>query len=298
MFSVRAAYRRLRREARDALELVLLPGLAAVLPWRCCFWIFKKLARQPWLYRESSEKALTEARQRGWVQDSQRWLTERRLTTLVDHADHYLARTRSNAWLRRHVDVVGDWGMARQAGVLMTFHWGAGLWSLRHARAAGLRPHMLVAAVEGVPFAGRAVLHRYIRARMVTVEQAEGNPVIYVPGSMRALLDALQKHDQVLAVMDVPSDQVNTTKPVLLLGVPVQMPSVLPRLAVEKKLPVTVFVMGLDLDTGRRFLRLKPLGVHADADELAAAIFSQLDQIMRERPAAWHLWSESERFFR
>ena len=121
MFSVRAAYRRLRREARDALELVLLPGLAAVLPWRCCFWIFKKLARQPWLYRESSEKALTEARQRGWVQDSQRWLTERRLTTLVDHADHYLARTRSNAWLRRHVDVVGDWGMARQAGVLMTF---------------------------------------------------------------------------------------------------------------------------------------------------------------------------------
>ena len=298
MFSVRAGYGRFRREARDALELVLLPGLAAVLPWRCCFWLFKNLAQRSWLYRASSEKALAEARQRGWVQDSQRWLAERRLTTLVDHADHYLARTRSNAWMRRHVDVVGDWGMAGQAGVLMTFHWGAGLWSLRHAQAAGLRPHMLVAAVDGVPFAGRTVLHRYIRARMVTVEQAEGRPVIYVPGSMRALLDALQQGDQVLAVMDVPSDQVNVTKPVALLGVPVQVPSVLPRLAVEKRLPVTVFVMGLDLDTGRRFLRLNPLGIHADADELAAAIFSQLDQVMKERPAAWHLWSESERFFR
>ena len=34
---------RLRTELRDLLELVLLPGLAAVLPWQICFRIFRRL---------------------------------------------------------------------------------------------------------------------------------------------------------------------------------------------------------------------------------------------------------------
>ena len=37
--------RRLRGEARDLIELVLVPGLAAVLPWRWCFVLFRSLAR-------------------------------------------------------------------------------------------------------------------------------------------------------------------------------------------------------------------------------------------------------------
>ncbi len=34
---------------------------------------------------------------------------------------------------------------------------GRGLWSLRHTHPADLHPHMLVAAVDGVPFEGRKV---------------------------------------------------------------------------------------------------------------------------------------------
>ena len=36
----RSVVQRLRREGRDVLELVLLPGLAAVLPWPVCFKLF------------------------------------------------------------------------------------------------------------------------------------------------------------------------------------------------------------------------------------------------------------------
>ena len=56
---------RLRVELRDVLELVLLPGLAVLLPWGACFALFRRMARWNWLYRESCEEALDEARRRG-----------------------------------------------------------------------------------------------------------------------------------------------------------------------------------------------------------------------------------------
>ena len=52
---------RLRVELRDVLELVLLPGLAVLLPWDACFALFRRMARWEWLYRESCEEALDEA---------------------------------------------------------------------------------------------------------------------------------------------------------------------------------------------------------------------------------------------
>ena len=56
------AWNRLRTELRDLLELVLLPGLAAVLPWPLCYRLFRRLARWDGLYREASHAALAQAR--------------------------------------------------------------------------------------------------------------------------------------------------------------------------------------------------------------------------------------------
>ena len=44
---------RLKREVRDLFELVLIPGLAAVLPWPVCFALFKRISNWRWLYREA-----------------------------------------------------------------------------------------------------------------------------------------------------------------------------------------------------------------------------------------------------
>jgi hypothetical protein len=66
---------------------------------------------------------------------------------------------------------------------------------------------------------------------------------------------------------------------------------------VERKVPVTVFVTGIHLNTGRRFLRIHGLGVHREVDSLVERVFSILDQAIREEPAAWHFWSEAERIF-
>lgn len=291
---------RWRREARDLIELVLVPGLAAVLPWHWCFAIFKRLARVQWLYGAACADALAQAQQRGQVQpaDAERWLAVRRLVTLVDHADHYLAVTRSDAWMRRHLQVQGQWPSADTPGILCSFHWGAGMWGLRHAHSMGLQVHALVAAMEGAPFTGRWVLQRYARARTRSVERALGHAPLVVSGSLRPVIQTLRNSQQVLAVVDVPADQVDSSVEVHLLGMQARMPKALLRLAVSQGVPVTVYVTGLNMHTGRRWLRIAPLGVWQDLEALVAAVFGLLETALREESAAWHFWGEAPRFFR
>ncbi len=291
---------RWRREARDLIELVLVPGLAAVLPWRWCFAIFKRLARVQWLYGAACADALAQAQQRGQVPpaDAERWLAVRRLVTLVDHADHYLAITRSNAWMQRHLQVQGQWPHPNAAGIFCTFHWGAGMWGLRHAHSAGLQGHALVAAMEGSPFAGRKVLQWYVQARTRSVERALGRAPLVVSGSLRPVIQALRRNEQVLAAVDVPSDQVDSSAEVSLLGMQALMPKGLLRLAVAQSVPVTVYLTGLDMHTGQRLLRITPLGVRQDLDTLVPAVFDLLEAALREESAAWHFWGEAPRFFR
>lgn len=289
---------RLRHELRDLVEVVLVPAIAAVLPWPVAFAIFKRLARWSLLYRAPSQRALAEAQKRGWVADPAIWLRDRKLTTLVDHADHYLARTRSDRWMDRHLEVDGQWPAAGQAAIALTFHWGAGMWGLRSAARAGLHGHMLVAALDSAHFAGHAVLHRYIKARTRSIALSLRCPFIDVSTSMRSALRVLHHHEQLFAVVDVPADQVAASQPVEILGMPARLPTGLLRLAVERQIPVCVYVTGIHMDTGQRFLRIRELGVPAGLEALVASLSSQLDSLIRENPPAWHFWSEAERFFR
>lgn len=289
--------RRLRREARDLIEVVLLPGLAVVLPWPLCFAVFKRLAYWNWLYREACAPALAQALERGHCTNASAWAYERRLVTLLDHADHYLFRTRSDAWMARYVDVQGHWGAGDQAGMLWTFHWGAGLWALRHARVSGMRAKMVLAAPRGPDFAGRTVFRRYVRARMRSVHLALEQPVIFAPGAMAQVRSTLAQQEQVVVVMDVPQDQVQITRLTDILGQPVSVPAVLPQMAVDEAIAVTVFYMGVDVNTGRRPLCVLPLGIPRSAEYVTNSAFSCLDSLLKTAPAAWHLWSEAPRFF-
>lgn len=290
---------RLRTEARDLIELVLAPGLAALLPWPWCFAIFKRLARCHWLYGAACAQALAQAQARGQVadNDASRWLAVRRLVTLVDHADLYLALTRSNTWMKRHLTVQGQWPKAGEAGILCTFHWGAGMWALRHASASGLQSHALVAAMEGSPFAGRTVLRWYARARTKRVGHALGQAPLVVSNSLRPVIQALRRNEQVLAAVDVPSDQVSASVPISLKGMTARVPKGLLRLAVDYKAPVTVYLTGLDVQSGQRTLLIAQLGVWEDLDALVAAVFGHLESALHQDAAAWHFWGESHRFF-
>ena len=288
---------RLRTEGRDLVELVLLPALGAMLPWRLAFRLLRRIGDLAQPYAESGRCAIAQAAARGWVGDALHWSRVRRLVTLVDHADLYLSRTRSDNWLARHMDIDGAWPVPGQAGIIFTFHWGAGMWGLRHAHASGLNAHALVAPLDGAQFAGRSVLLAYARRRTAEVARALGCPTLDTSASLRPVLQALRRGEQVVAAVDVPSDQVSASEEVELLGARARVPRALLRLAVDQQVPVTVYLTGLRTQTGRRFLRIRQLGVHDSVEQLKTTVFAFLDAAIREDPPSWHFWGEAERFF-
>ena len=61
--------------------------------------------------------------------------------------------------------------------------------------------------------------------------------------------------------------------------------------------PVTIYITGLDMRSGQRFLRIEPLPPESDTSALIIQTFVRLQDLLYEDPAAWHFWSEAERFF-
>lgn len=289
---------RLRAEARDLVELVLIPGLAAVLPWPVCFRIFRVLCRADFLYRDDCREALEQARERGWVRDEPaRWLQRCRLVVLIDHADYYLSLSRSDRWMARHLLVSGAWPDATEPAILCTFHWGAGMWALRHVAAHGLHVHLVIAPHSRAAFEGRAVRFWYYTRRIAAIPRALGREAIEATRSPRPILRALRSGEQVAAVVDVPADQVTASESIDFLGLRARVPRGLLRMACESGVPVTVYLLGIRLSDGKRTLRIHRLGSCDSLELLIKEVFSYLESAIEEEPAAWHFWRVAPRFF-
>lgn len=112
-----------------------------------------------------------------------------------------------------------------------------------------------------------------------------------------AFLKILGDNEQIMAVIDVPADSFSVRQSVNLLGKKAQVPNGLMRLAVDRRVPVTLFLTGIDFQTGQRTLVIKTLGVFDDVDRLAAQAFAFLEDAIRVSPPSWHFWSEAPRFF-
>jgi lauroyl/myristoyl acyltransferase len=294
---MRKLYRRLKLEARDLIELVLVPGLAAILPWPLCYRLFKRLSRWRLLYREACDQEYPYARQRGWFNDLEAWRAARRLVMLVDHADYYLCRFRTTTWMRRHMDVDGSWPAPGKAAILCSFHWGCGMWALWHLGAAGLHPHPLVATLRRDMFPGRWVRYQYFRLRNNAVRDALGQEPLDTAASLRPALEALRADGQLIALLDVPPGQVSTSQEIDFLGARARMPRGVLRIAADRGLPVTLYVNGFRRADGRRFLRVETLEVESDLPALMQTVFTRLEALIREDPAMWHFWEVAELFF-
>jgi len=288
---------RIVRELRVAIECLLIPGLAAILPWRLAYRVFRVLSRWPYLYCDTVAASLREAQKMGFATNSVLWQRHCRLLFMLDHADFFLAQFRSDAWMRAHLDVQGEWPASGKSAVLCTFHWGAGMWGLRHAAAKGMRPHALVASLDATSFVGRALEFWYYSRRNRVVGAALRTEPLDTGASLRPVLRALKANEQVLAAIDVPSDQVSASDSIAFLGGQARVPRGLLRLAVDHQIPVVVYLTGIRWADGGRFLRIYPLGIHSDLDELMRQVFAYLEDAVREDPVAWHFWAVAERFF-
>lgn len=293
---------RWRQEARDLLELWLLPGLAYVLPWAWCYGLFKRMARWNGLYRAATEQARVQAQARGWfpvaTKEQEHWLWQRRLVTLLDHADLFL-------WLRRGVRGVpggalrvhGKWSPAGHAAVLCTFHWGTGWWGLAHAVGHLGQAHALVASLDPAHFVGRRVLWRYARLRTRLVGETLQAPAIDAARGLRGMLRVLGQGGAVMAAVDVPADTVEASLQSTVLQRPFRVPRAIFRLACQQHLPVYTYITGVDENNGHRWLQIERIESGDEPELLAQAVFDKLDAAIRQQSAHWHFWSEAPRLF-
>jgi lauroyl/myristoyl acyltransferase len=233
------------------------------------------------------------ARAAGVIDDEEKWRSSLRLTRIFSYADLYLSMFRSDRWLRKHVDVTGSWPQG--AFLAVTYHWGAGMWALRHLRAHGKRTAFLSIRFDRATFQNSRLRYWYGLLRTRETSRAGGDAgVIFTGGSSARIASAHRDGACVMALLDVPPKPDQASAPVTLLGRPARLRRGLARLAMEENIPVVTFRMNLDRDSGRLKLLIdNPL--HATTEEalmeqLAASFGSALDA----DPCAWHSWSEVE----
>ena len=290
---------RLRKVAREAIEWLLLPAVTAVLPWRWGFRFYGRVAQSDWLFRAETRSVL--AGVAAWRQpaDPTVWAAEYRLVHLIDRADLWLSRFRSDRWLDRHLMVEGDaWPDGAFVGI--TFHYGAGLWSVRHLCRSGRRASILVLRLEPGQFKDAPLQQAYARARIREAERVAHAPVIFTGGNAVAQMRAaLRRGGCVLGLIDVPPGRARSGGPVPFLGGRAWFPTGLLRLARIENVPVVVYTVGFDRATGQRKLHICRLPATArDAPEAAndeqclQLVVRELERAIIADAPSWHAWAD------
>lgn len=275
-------------------ELFLLPAMAALLPWRWCLPLFRRVARGRRLYAEV-DWMLRGAHSAGVVDNEEEWRSALRLTRIFSYADLYLSMFRTDRWLARHVDVTGNWPQG--AFLAVTYHWGAGMWALRHLRAHGKRTAFLSIRFDRSTFHDSRLRYWYglLRTRE-TARAGGGAGVIFTGGSSAEIAAAHRENVCVMALVDVPPKPTQATAPVVLLGRPARLRRGLARLAIEQNIPMVSFRMNLDRESGRLKLWIDEPLTASTEDGLMGELAANFQAALDEDPCAWHSWSDVQCF--
>lgn len=221
--------------------------------------------------------------------DADAWQQAWRLTRLADHTDLFLALTRGDRWMRRHVRVEGEWPRA-DPFLAVTSHWGAGLWSLRHLHRAGNRARFLSRRLDPEELRPDPWLERYARLRVWMTARELGAPLIYTGGASAEIATTWARGQSVVALFDVPAPEARSTIVLPLGRVAMRVPLGLLRLACEHRIPVLMFSVAVDHASGGRTLRIGTARTYDDPQTLGLELASHLERLLELDSAAWHLW--------
>ena len=261
----------LRGRLADTWMLSAAPGWPSHLPWPLAYACYRALARQRSLYSDFASGAAC--------------------------APEYVPIADVDAFMRdvrtvHLLDVAGAWPKDG-AFVVVTFHYGTGLWLCRALRRAGHRGMFLSGRFERDAFEARPLLHRYGMERLAEVERITGAPIAYRPGARETLLDALANGISVIGLIDVPPRLApRGQRPVDLLGRPASLPDGLLQLATDAAVPIVPCWVELDFASGCRRVVIGEALAPAPSDATLAALAATLDGLIRRSPAQWMFWRE------
>ncbi|MGQ0799314.1 MAG: hypothetical protein ACT4NL_04265 [Pseudomarimonas sp.] len=280
------------------IKYFALPAIGLLLPWPLAYRVLRRIARHQGLYADEWIPALRQAQSMGLVEidDPDDWAWRYRTCRLVDHADYWLSRLHSTRWMDRYVDRRGEWPAVTGPAVGAFFHWCAGMWGARALHMSGPRASVLAGRFSPGAMGGAWLGYLYGHIRLRELARASGGPLIYAPRTVQQSLEALHAGRWVIGTPDVPPSETRMSVPVRLFGRTGYMPEGLLLIARKADVPVVIFTLGLDFDTGRRDLRVwGPFD--ANDPELMQRTADTWEGLIREKSWAFALWPAMPAFF-
>ncbi len=278
---------------RDSLECRVLPRVAGILPWRYFFPLARFLCSFPYLFQAEARASLAGAKAFGYVDSAFVWLSNHRFVRLVDQVDASISAHCEDSWLDQHLVTDGEWPTAPFVGI--TFHFGAGLWAIRHLRRKAIRSSFLSAPLHPEIFPEHPLRYAFEVGRMAETERISGKPIIYVGGSFKKLQAALAEGTSIIGLIDVLAQFFPSTQSTKFLGHQSRFPNGLIDLARHCEVPLAVFICYPNVETGRRHLFIRQINRN-DPDPLST-IIGTLENAISSAPWAWHLWPIAPDFF-
>lgn len=274
-------------EARAAVELWLLPVLVALLPYRVGVALARSLALALPLYDQAARESLAQWRTAGGGGDERAFVAAFRFAQLVDHADLFWALTRSRRFLLRRLDAPAPPADAGAPLLVVSFHYGQGLW-LMHWLAAHGRAARFVSIRLSRAEAASALQYAYARLRIRVVERLAGVAPVFTGGARREIAATLRAGGAIYGLLDVPVPDAREHAPnATLRGQPVLLPPGL--LESARGTGATVLVVTAHArEDGSRVLQAEPAGPVDQAQ--VATLAALLDRRLADAPASWHFW--------
>jgi hypothetical protein len=258
-----------------------------MLPYGAGVALARMLARHAPLYSGTAAAGL-----RRWQEvmpggDASAWRAAYRFAQLIDHADLFWALTRSRNFLARRLEVADIAATPGKPLLVLSFHYGQGLFLLNWLAAHGHAPRFVSMRLARMPGQSRlewayACLRISIVRRLATVAP------IYTGGARREIAGTLAAGGTVYGLVDVPMpDATSTPANAKLRGRPVLLASGLLEAASGAGAPVLVLTACARGDGSRVVeARAFPSVESVTLDDLAAALDTRLERA----PAAWHFW--------
>jgi phosphatidylinositol dimannoside acyltransferase len=278
-------------------QLLWLPMLTAFLPWSLTYRVLRYLAKRRTYFDEYvSPAAAPMADVMGPLAIAAGEFHWRyRLLKMIDQADAWIAPFRTRWWINRYVDVQGEW--PKQAFIALGFHYGAGIWVLKHLRLFGPTAHLLAWRFGPEHFPKDRLTYLNMRWRKALIESAAGAKFIYTGGALKPLQAALGMGRAVVGVADSPQHVGRGAQRTTVMGRDFALPTGVFELARRAGVPLIPWAMHFDHRTGRRTLRIyPPLSANADNETWTREYTALLEQLMCDDPAGWHLWPQFAQF--
>lgn len=253
--------------------------LAVLLPWQLLFSLLQYWARRE---AERVEYGVGVA-----GSDSRALIARAALYRMIEEVDLPLVYSRGAAWFERWVRREGPAWPVSGPFVALTFHYGAGLWSLSDLGRDSRKVAFVHASLPPPPGVRPGFRDRLVAARLNAVARLGNGVTITVGGASRQAEDWLAEGGVILGLIDAPHYGKRRSIDVEIVGQSLAFPCGLIELAIRSSVPIYLYTMGLDGDGPKRLLSVAGPFRPDSAQDLAGALGSFFSEAVCRDKAAW-----------